>query len=327
MRVLGITAHPNFMVEWLEGENTAQTGQFALQENELRLVFATAEPVSGRTTLAYITYSGGDTVGQTFLSANAGGNACATKLAGAELNDGKIPVYWREAGWDMERPTQTEQFALQPPQTGQFVLLQLPQVTRTRWAVWFYSLNSTFEGRPLQIGDVVIAKDADGVICGVYVVDREGGYGYMLVYGDDPRTETDEGATDGDELTFYINGKCAHPLGFDESLWTLDVKRREVDLMTGACMHLSGEIFINGQPAPVGTVVTAHSEDGSEIARYVVRKTGQYGVMHIRETSGLQRGTVITFSVDGQTVEATRENIIWDGESRSVQRDLAVHIE
>jgi hypothetical protein len=315
-RVQGITAHPNFMIESLE------------RENELKLVFATAEPVNGKTTLAYITLDAPvdeqrklDSLRYNFA------------LVGAELNEGTIPVYWRETRWDEELqagqdrqcPTQTEQFALQA-QTGQS-MLQPPQVTRTRWAVWFYSLNSTFEGKPIQVGDIVTAKDPDGVICGAYVVDREGGYGYMPVYGDDPRTFADEGATDGDELTFYINGKCAHPLGFDEPLWTVDVKRREVNLMTGGCLHLSGEVFINNQSAPIGTVVTAHSEDGNEIERYSVRKAGQYGVMHIRETSGLQRGTVITFLVDGQTVESTGENIIWDGESRSVQRGLTVHIE
>lgn len=147
------------------------------------------------------------------------------------------------------------------------------------------------------------------------------------VYGDEQRTEADGGATDGEELTFYINGKCAHPLGLDEPLWTLYTKIREVDLTTGACLHLSGAVFINGQPAPVGTVITAHPEDGSEIARYVVRKIGQYGVMHIRETSGIQRGDIITLTVNGQTVRSTGENIVWAGESQSMQLDLATNIE
>ncbi|HIE28333.1 TPA: hypothetical protein EYP66_13720 [Candidatus Poribacteria bacterium] len=100
-------------------------------------------------------------------------------------------------------------------------------------------------------------------------------------------------------------------------------------------MHLSGEVFINGQPAPIGTVVTANSEDGGEIARYVVRKAGRYGVMHIRETSRIQRGDVITLAVDGQTVDSNvdksrfigGEYIVWDGESKSIKRDVAVHVE
>ena len=156
MRVQGIQAHPNFMVESLEGEN------------ELKLVFATAQPVSGRTTLAFITLDA-----PVDEQRKLGSLRYNFALVGAELNEGTIPVYWREIGWDEELQ------AGRDAQTGQFVL-QLPQVTRTRWAVWFYSLNSTFEGRPLQVGDVVITKDADGVICGVYVVDREGGYGYMV---------------------------------------------------------------------------------------------------------------------------------------------------
>jgi len=311
MRVQGIEAHPNFMIESLE------------QENELKLVFATAQPVMGRTMLAYITLDARaneprdlDSLRHSFV------------LVSAQLNEGTIPIYWQETRWDEELQTGQDKEYQKPifsEKTG--FLHPPPQVTRTRWAVWFYSLNSTFEGRLLQIGDIVTAKDPDGVICGVYVVDREGEYGYMPVYGDNPYTEADEGATDGEELTFYINGQCAHPLGFDEPLRTPDVRLREVDLMTGACLHLSGEIFINGQPAPIGTVITAHSEDGSEIARYVIRKAGQYGVMHLRETSGLQSGEVITLAVNGQAVESTGENIIWDGESRWMQRDLAVYVE
>ncbi|MBC8234768.1 hypothetical protein H8E77_34925, partial [bacterium] len=311
MRVQGIEAHPNFMIESLE------------RKNELKLVFATAQPVMGRTMLAYITLDARaneprdiDSLRHSFV------------LVGAQLNEGTIPVYWQETGWDEELQTGQDkeyQKLVFSEKTGS--LHPPPQVTRTRWAVWFYSLNSTFEGRPLQIGDIVTAKDADGVICGVYVVDRESEYGYMPVYGDDPYTEADEGATDGEELTFYINGQCAHPFFFDELWWTPDIKLKEVDLTTGACLHLSGEVFINGQPAPIGTVITAHSEDGSEIAQYFVRTVGIYGVMHLRETSGLQSGEVITLAVNGQTVESTGENIIWDGESRWMQRDLAIYVE
>ena len=311
MRVQGIEAHPNFMIESLE------------RKNELKLVFATAQPVMGRTMLAYITLDARaneprdiDSLRHSFV------------LVGAQLNEGTIPVYWQETGWDEELQTGQDkeyQKLVFSEKTGS--LHPPPQVTRTRWAVWFYSLNSTFEGRPLQIGDIVTAKDADGVICGVYVVDRESEYGYMPVYGDDPYTEADEGATDGEELTFYINGQCAHPFFFDELWWTPDIKLKEVDLTTGACLHLSGEVFINGQPAPIGTVITAHSEDGSEIAQYFVRTVGIYGVMHLRETSGLQSGEVITLAVNGQIVETTAENIVWDGELRSMQRDLAVYVE
>lgn len=57
--------------------------------------------------------------------------------------------------------------------------------------------------------------------------------------------------------------------------------------------------------------------------------------MHIRETSRIQRGDVITLAVDGQTVDSNvdksrfigGEYIVWDGESKSIKRDVAVHVE
>ena len=73
----------------------------------------------------------------------------------------------------------------------------------------FWSQNTTISsGIPIQIGDVVTAKDTDGVICGVTTVGDagtgEGDY-FIHVYGDDPNTPEDEGAEDGDTITFFIN--------------------------------------------------------------------------------------------------------------------------
>ena len=62
----------------------------------------------------------------------------------------------------------------------------------------------------VQIGDVVTAKDPDGVICGVaYVGDAGTGEGdyFIHVNGDDPNTTgVDEGASSGDTISFFING-------------------------------------------------------------------------------------------------------------------------
>ena len=65
----------------------------------------------------------------------------------------------------------------------------------------------------VQIGDVIIAKDSDGVICGVaYVGDAGTGEGdyFIHVLGDDSNTTgVDEGAEDGDTISFFINGYIA----------------------------------------------------------------------------------------------------------------------
>lgn len=57
-----------------------------------------------------------------------------------------------------------------------------------------------------KIGDVITAKDSNGVVCGTYKVDTAGKYGFMHVYADDLSTVADEGAKVGDVITFYYNG-------------------------------------------------------------------------------------------------------------------------
>jgi len=61
----------------------------------------------------------------------------------------------------------------------------------------------------VQIGDVITAKDPNGVICGLaYVGDAGTGEGdyFIHVNGDDPNTPEDEGAEEGDTISFFING-------------------------------------------------------------------------------------------------------------------------
>jgi len=64
--------------------------------------------------------------------------------------------------------------------------------------------------KSVQIGDVITAKDPDGVICGLaYVGDAGTGEGdyFIHVNGDDPNTTgVDEGASEGDTISFFING-------------------------------------------------------------------------------------------------------------------------
>jgi len=56
-------------------------------------------------------------------------------------------------------------------------------------------------------GDIVTAKDPDGVVCGKYVIGTAGRYGFMHVYTDDSYTQdVDEGAVYGDIISFYYNG-------------------------------------------------------------------------------------------------------------------------
>jgi len=74
----------------------------------------------------------------------------------------------------------------------------------------FWGDSCTINGNPIQPGDTIRAYDPDSVLCGEFIVVTPGNYGYLHVYGDDPTTPNiDEGAVDGDTISFTINGVLA----------------------------------------------------------------------------------------------------------------------
>jgi len=78
--------------------------------------------------------------------------------------------------------------------------------------VWMdcFSQASTVNGQAVPIGALVQAYDPQGVLCGEYRVQTAGWYGYLHVYGDDATTTgIDEGAVNGDTITFRIEGLAA----------------------------------------------------------------------------------------------------------------------
>lgn len=61
---------------------------------------------------------------------------------------------------------------------------------------------------PVRVGDYIIAKDPDGIACGLFIVGTEGEYGLIVVYGDDSSTlDVDEGAEAGETISFFVNGQ------------------------------------------------------------------------------------------------------------------------
>ncbi|RKY04073.1 hypothetical protein DRP77_04825 [Candidatus Poribacteria bacterium] len=141
------------------------------------------------------------------------------------------------------------------------VMMRMPEliVSKLRmWAVGDAHLNDL----PVQPGDVVAVADADGVICGLFVVEEEGRYGPMAIYGDDPETEQDEGAREGEELLFMINGELVGTIGPDEPVWRLG-KLANIDLGRRVRKFLLGDVSGNGR-------VTAF--DASMVLRHVVEK-------------------------------------------------------
>jgi hypothetical protein len=82
----------------------------------------------------------------------------------------------------------------------------------------------------LTVGDVVEFFDPEGTLCGRSVVEEEGGYGLMPVYGDDLMTsEIDEGARAGDYLTIRVNGREVYPVG-GPAVWEKEGETKRIDL-------------------------------------------------------------------------------------------------
>ena len=82
----------------------------------------------------------------------------------------------------------------------------------------------------VEKGDVLTVYDPDGVLCGKYVVDKPGQYGFLHIYGDDPATEADEGPVAGDILAVELNGQEISPLSGELLRWKGDRSRERVDL-------------------------------------------------------------------------------------------------
>jgi len=117
--------------------------------------------------------------------------------------------------------------------TGLFILLlgaaASAQVIPTPKFTAFYDDASTYNGDPLAIGTIIKAYDPDGVLCGMDTVHTTGEYGYMSVYGDDDTTPgIDEGAVDGDTITFEINGRPATVIAGDPTF--TDMTQKQVEL-------------------------------------------------------------------------------------------------
>ncbi len=84
-------------------------------------------------------------------------------------------------------------------------ILKSQVVPTPEWAD--YAGTAAFcEDIPATAGSVINVLDSDSVLCGSCMVDSDGLFGYIHVYGDDPNTVTDEGAETGDTLIFLLNG-------------------------------------------------------------------------------------------------------------------------
>ncbi len=108
------------------------------------------------------------------------------------------------------------------------VLTPYEPVTPTNTNVRYYCDYNTYMDAPLPVGSVIDAYDPDGIRCGSYFVTEPGKYGFLYVYGDDPYEPGDQGAQNGDMITFYVNGVPAIPSV--TPIWSENLDKQEVCL-------------------------------------------------------------------------------------------------
>jgi len=115
----------------------------------------------------------------------------------------------------------------------EILLTRVPEVVESNsWVLYFSgerlgSCQSYFHNIPLPVGSVVDAytNEQPGIHCGTYYVDFAGEYS-MSVYGDNPQTSEKDGAWEGDEIKFFINGYPAateEPVYWSESVLSMEI--------------------------------------------------------------------------------------------------------
>jgi len=75
----------------------------------------------------------------------------------------------------------------------------------------------------IKAGSVITAQDPNGIIIGQVSVNNNGQYGFLSARADDLNTPGDEGAVEGDIITFYIDGVQQQKQGVWKSAETIRV--------------------------------------------------------------------------------------------------------
>ena len=135
----------------------------------------------------------------------------------------------------------------------------------TIWVDYYSGSSMWFFGEELPAGTVITVYDPDSVECGRQVADSTGRYPYLHVYGDDPltkydpidrpnREDWDEGAIDGDTLTFYADGVPC--LAIPAAVWqAADIRgQNRADLFPATGQFLAGEVTYGQHHVPMSGV-------------------------------------------------------------------------
>jgi hypothetical protein len=153
-------------------------------------------------------------------------------------------------------------------------------VTVTRYFQKYFG-TATFYGKPAIESDKVEVFDNNGVKCGDGVFGKDGKYSVM-VYGDDPLSDNDEGSVAGQDLSFKVNG---HEAVFDYSpLFAGDYSRSALNLTVKKAIP---KTFALGQNVPnpfnPSTVIDFAVPSTSKVNLAVYNVLGQKVVTLINE--------------------------------------------
>lgn len=227
------------------GSATTAFGQIAGR------VDASGGPLSGATVEVWDSYPGGTRLAEG--TTTAGG-----EFAFGAIGQGTFDLRVRKNGFyptvvrNLPHPVGNTQLELHPSPSK-------PGVTPNNSDFW--GSETTFLGELIQRGDVLSVFDPQSVLCDVTTVTGSDGLYLIHAIGDDPLTAGDQGAQQGDVMTFYINGLAASPTG----IWQLQASQRH---------ELTGPTAVPGVTV-VGPPDVGGLPDQSALVSFMVKNTGQ----------------------------------------------------
>ena len=160
-----------------------------------------------------------------------------------------------------------------------------------------------FNGQLAPVGSIIEAFDVDGILCGRFLAHTSGQYGFMPVYGDEARTDMDEGAKFGEEITFTLNGRPTTLAGPDDNVFNalgMPGTPKEVNFSASGNTGLAPGTLPADQIAQPGDTVTfslGFTNTGDVTDFYELRVTSTLGWAVIVDT-----GFIYVESGQGETI-------------------------
>ena len=178
---------------------------------------------------------------------------------------------------------------------NQYSILAIPPI-----AAEFYGTART-DNTDVSIGTNVSAYDPNSTLCGYFIVSTSGYYGSLSCKGDDTETAADEGAVNGDNITFYIGGNNTAVAG-------------NISWVEGRYSNVNISIYINHAPTFNHTLTDQTVGDNHQLL-YDINCTDQDGdslsyydnttLFNISSSSGLIDWTPTQNNVGAYSINVT----------------------